>query len=138
MLQKPDHNLLRNNRVREIRILVLDDDQFIRKVLEGIFREKYQFLAVPTIAEFSQVVKNFDPDIVLVDVVLPDGNGIDVCRQLRDQTKYEQLFILMMTSFEDIGSIEAAYRAGANDYIRKPFIPFEIASKIHHISRTIT
>jgi CheY-like chemotaxis protein len=137
VLERPDHKLIQKTRVREIRILALDDDPFIRKILEGIFREFYRFKAAASVTEFHQTVKSFDPDIVLIDVILPDGNGIDVCRWLREQARYEQLFILMLTSFEDIESIEAAYRAGANDYIRKPFIPFEISSKIHHISRTI-
>jgi len=128
---------MRKYRSTTIRILVLDDDRLIRKVLQGIFTEQYEFLAVPTVHDFVQSVNDFCPDIVMIDVNLPDGNGIDVCRNLRSQIQYEQLFILIMTSFDDVNSIEAAYRAGANDYIRKPFIPFEIASKIHHISRTI-
>lgn len=137
LLQKPDHNLLRKYRTGTIRILVLDDDLMIRKILQGIFRDQYEFSAVSTVGEFVHAVNKFNPDIVMIDVILPDGNGIDVCRELRSQIRYEQLFILIMTSFEDVNSIEAAYRAGANDYIRKPFIPFEISSKIHHISRTV-
>jgi serine phosphatase RsbU (regulator of sigma subunit)/DNA-binding response OmpR family regulator len=137
LLQRLDHNLARETRLKEIKILALDDDLFIHRMLRSIFHDNYRFKVVATVAEFNENVSSFDPDIVLIDVVLPDGNGIEVCRWLREQAKYEQLFILMLTSFEDVQSIESAYRAGANDYIRKPFIPFEISSKIHQISRII-
>ena len=127
----------RHYKDRPVKVIALDDDKLIRKILLGMFRDKYDFTVVGTVSEFKKAVTEKNPDVVLIDVILPDGNGIDVCKWLREHTRYEQLFILIITSFEDVASIESAYRAGANDYIRKPFIPFEVMSKIHHISRTL-
>jgi CheY-like chemotaxis protein len=122
---------------RKIKILALDDDVFIRKVLEGIFKNEYDFKVVGSAKEFEDEIVSFVPDIVLIDVILPDGNGIEICARLRAQEQYGKLYILILTSFDDAASIESAYSAGANDYIRKPFIPFEIVSKMNHIAKTI-
>ena len=132
-----DRNLLRKSFRGDIKILVVDDDSLIRRILADLFKSNYVFKAVSSAKEFREAIDEFQPDIVLVDVVLPDGNGIDLCSWLRERPEYEQLFILILTSFDDNKSIEAAYRAGASDYIRKPFIPFEISSKIFHLSHTI-
>lgn len=120
-----------------IKILAVDDDILMRKVLEEIFRNKYVLYVSPTAQDFYEKIKIFKPDIVLIDVILPDGNGIDICRKIRSERDNEKLFILMFTSFEDSKSIEAAYNAGANDYIRKPFIPYEVTSKVSQIAKTI-
>jgi serine phosphatase RsbU (regulator of sigma subunit)/DNA-binding response OmpR family regulator len=120
-----------------IKILAVDDDLLIRKVLENIFKDKYSLYISSTAMDFFEKLKIYKPDIVLIDVVLPDGNGIDICRKLRSEKEYDKLCILMLTSFEDRKSIEAAYNAGTNDYIRKPFIPYEVTSKVALIAKTI-
>ena len=137
MLSSSDRNLLRKSFRGDIKIHVVDDDSLIRRILADLFKTNYIFKAVSSAKDFRESIDSFQPDIVLIDVVLPDGNGIELCSWLRSRPEYEQLFILILTSFDDMASIEAAYKAGASDYIRKPFIPFEISSKIFHLSRTI-
>jgi serine phosphatase RsbU (regulator of sigma subunit)/DNA-binding NarL/FixJ family response regulator len=136
-MSRADKIRIEGNRFRKTKILALDDDIFIRKVLEGIFKDDYTFKVVGSAKDFDDAIVPFAPDIVLIDVVLPDGNGIDICAKLRAQSNNDKLYILILTSFDDAASIESAYSAGANDYIRKPFIPFEIVSKIGHIAKTI-
>ncbi len=122
---------------QEIKILVLDDDKVILHILEELFKDVYFFKSAETIKDFKNEIADFMPDIALIDVQLPDGNGIDLCRELRSQKEYAHLNIIIVTSREDNKSIRAAYTAGANDYIRKPFISFEIYSKISQIAKAI-
>lgn len=121
----------------KINLLVLDDDQFVRRVLADLFRNEYHVRCVATAAEFREECARGIPDVALIDVILPDGNGIDICHELRGNNDFKHTFIIIMTSFEDTASIENAYRYGANDYIRKPFIPFEIASKVALVAKNI-
>ncbi|TAL33827.1 MAG: fused response regulator/phosphatase [Spirochaetes bacterium] len=113
-----------------LRVLALEDDRLVRRILEDTLREECEFLAVATYAAFQDVLVRFNPDIVLLDVLLPDGDGFEICRALRMNHQYEKLFILMLTAADEKDSIERGYASGANDYIRKPFIPYEVKSKI--------
>jgi CheY-like chemotaxis protein len=123
--------------VDRTRILVLDDDLFMRRILYDIFHTDYDIKCLPTIKEFKDALYDFMPDLTLIDVNLPDGNGIDLIPEIRKHPKLKNIFILVLTASEDISSIERAYTSGANDYIRKPFIPFEISSKISLIAQSI-
>jgi serine phosphatase RsbU (regulator of sigma subunit)/DNA-binding response OmpR family regulator len=125
------------NTPRIVKVLAVDDDALIRKVLGDIFGETYLFKAVGSAQTFMNELFVFNPDVVLVDVILPDGNGIDLCSKIRLNDDFKNIHIIILTSFEDSKSIEAAYSAGANDYIRKPFIPFEIISKLNYISKSL-
>jgi serine phosphatase RsbU (regulator of sigma subunit)/CheY-like chemotaxis protein len=122
---------------RIVKVLAVDDDAFVRKVLGDIFGGTYLFKAVSSAQTFMSELLAYNPDVVLIDVVLPDGNGIEICSKIRSNDELKHIHIIILTSFEDSKSIEAAYTAGANDYIRKPFIPFEIISKLNHISKSI-
>jgi serine phosphatase RsbU (regulator of sigma subunit)/DNA-binding response OmpR family regulator len=120
-----------------IKILAVDDDSFMRKVLEDIFKDTYILYVCSTALDFFEKLSIFKPDVLLIDVVLPDGNGIDICRRIRSEKANDKIFILIVTSFEDSRSIEEAYDAGANDYIRKPFLPYEVISKVNQLAKTI-
>ena len=121
----------------KIKIFVIDDDPFVVRVLFDLFSEDYCIESAGSVADFFRNIEDFTPEIILIDVVLPDGNGIDICRDLRKQKKYSETFIIMLTASYDSKDIESAYSFGANDYIRKPFIPFEISSKISLVSKKI-
>jgi phosphoserine phosphatase RsbU/P len=125
------------NTHRTVKVLAVDDDALVRKVLGDIFGKTYEFKAVSTAHDFMSELFSYNPDVVLIDVILPDGNGIDICSKIRSNDDYKHIHIIILTSFEDSKSIEAAYTAGASDYIRKPFIPFEIISKLNYISKSL-
>lgn len=116
-------------------VLALDDDKFIRAVLNDIFDKDFQFYAAGNIKEFNNALKNTTPDIILLDVEMPDICGLTVCSQLR-QKGYDS-FIIIMSANDDEKTIIQAYQKGADDYIRKPFLPFEMKEKINLISKNI-
>ncbi|HSV98017.1 MAG TPA: SpoIIE family protein phosphatase [Spirochaetota bacterium] len=121
-----------------LKVLALDDDGLVRRVLADLLAEEHEFRAVATCAEFNEVVVGFNPDVLLLDLVLPDGDGLEICRELRKNGQFEKLFILMLTASHQKQYIEQGYAAGANDYIRKPFVPFEVKSKVQNCKKIIT
>ena len=114
----------------KLKILILDDDSFIRRALSEILSRRYEILLARNYAEFKDVIAVFKPHILFLDLNLPDSHGIDICRNLRRGGEYADLFILILTGSTEENIIEEGYAAGADDFIRKPFIPYEIKSKI--------
>ena len=102
------------------RILVADDDNLFRSVLleqltlEGAKKIK----EVATVSDLTKQIDNFAPDLVLLDVQLPDGDGFEICERLR-QSGFDKP-ILLLTSQDDKNHIAKSLKAGANDYIAKP------------------
>ena len=101
------------------RILIIDDDDYLRKVL--ISQLKHEGVrGLEEAAKSSEAfdkVDQFKPDLILLDIQLPDGNGFDICKELRE-TGFEKP-IIMLTSQQDETDIIKGLDTGANDYIAK-------------------
>ncbi|HEU4683174.1 MAG TPA: response regulator [Nitrospira sp.] len=69
-------------------------------------------------------------DIVLMDLLMPDMDGLEACRKIRDDERFEHLPVIIVTAKTDPCDIKAAYTAGATDYIRKPVIPAELVARV--------
>ncbi len=112
------------------RILMIDDDHHLRSVLSSQLRnEGVEFLAEATKAsEAIDKVNKFQPDLVLLDIELPDGNGFDVCQRLRAHG-FEKP-IIMLTSKQDETDIIKVLNKGANDYIAKPMRFGELLARV--------
>lgn len=112
-----------------IRILVLEDDEYIRSGLCTLLSNQgYEVEGVGTVAAFFQSVKSQpDRDMYLIDVMLPDGNGFEVCSELR---KTSQAAIIFLTSCDDEDSIIKGLDLGADDYVTKPFRVAELMSRV--------
>jgi len=123
---------LENNKV-----LVIDDDRFIVKVISDCL-EKEGFV-VNVAYDFNSgmdKIYNNAPDIILLDVVLPEMNGVEICRLLRNDTRTSHVPIIMLTSKVNIEDKVAGLDAGADDYITKPFECLELIARIKsHIRR---
>lgn len=111
------------------RILVLEDDDYIREGLCTVLSEHgHEVEGVGTVkAFFENVDKEMQIDMYLVDVMLPDGNGFDVCKRLRE---ISQAVIIFLTSCDDEASIIKGLDLGADDYVTKPFRVAELLSRI--------
>lgn len=111
-------------------ILAVDDDSTMRMVLKQLLDIKYDLHLTKTVAEFKTQLYGIAPDIFLLDINLPDGDGIDLCRFLRKDDRYQESIIMLITGSNKTATIEKGYDAGANDFIRKPLVACEITSKI--------
>lgn len=125
------------NIVKKPKILVLDDDPVARKYIHMTLADDGDIILTEDVRNFFEMLDKGIPDIFLLDVNLPDGNGIDLCRDLRNNSLFQDSFIIILTTKNDRESIEKAYSAGADEYIRKPFISFELVSKIRIIQHII-
>ncbi len=117
------------------RILALDDDPVAREYIKMTLSDYYIIEYAADIASARITLENFHPSILLLDVNLPDGNGIDLCRELKSNMAYRDCFFVIMTAKTDEDTLKEAYTNGADDYFRKPFNQFELKSKIKIIKR---
>lgn len=118
-------------------IAALDDDPVIRKYIALALENEGEILFASTISELRSIVSSKKPDIFLLDINLPDGNGISLCTELKKDPRYTDSFFIILTSQTDQNRIEEAYSGGADEFIRKPFIHFELLSKIRIMNHII-
>ncbi|SDM29171.1 diguanylate cyclase domain-containing protein [Halarsenatibacter silvermanii] len=120
-----------------VNILIVDDAREIRKLLE-----KYLQLAGYENIDFASgceelftAIKDYDLeegelDLILLDIVLPDGNGVEICRQLKMEPHFKDIPIIMVTGRDDGDTLKEAFSAGAMDYIKKPISRVELLARV--------
>jgi two-component system KDP operon response regulator KdpE len=117
----------------EPRVLVCDDEPQIVRALKVVLREAgFAVDAAATASEALDAAAVRPPDAAVIDLMLPDGDGIDVCRQLRS---WSGMPILVLSAIGDEDQKVAALEAGADDYVTKPFGPRELVARLHAVMR---
>ncbi|MCA9989927.1 MAG: response regulator transcription factor [Ardenticatenaceae bacterium] len=117
------------------RILVVEDEERIRVFLQrGLGFEGYEVETAPDGKKALEMALNRPPDLVLLDIMLPEMSGIEVCRRLRENGQTE-LPILMLTAKEGIEDRVAGLDAGADDYLVKPFSFEELLARVRALLR---
>ncbi|HWR30472.1 MAG TPA: ATP-binding protein, partial [Negativicutes bacterium] len=113
-------------------ILAVDDDLINLQVIVNIFeRKNYSILTATTgVAALKTVGENANVDIVLLDVMMRDMTGYEVCRQLREQYSLFELPILLITARSLPDDVAAGFAAGANDFVVKPFNADELRARV--------
>ncbi|MEO9256237.1 MAG: response regulator transcription factor [Tepidiformaceae bacterium] len=118
---------------RTIRILVVDDSPEILSIVQrGLQRRGYDVL---TASDGESALKAFSreiPDLVILDLLLPDTDGIDLCYQLQE---IAEIPVIMLTSRDGVSDRVEGLRAGADDYVVKPFAMEELAARIEAVLR---
>lgn len=112
-------------------ILVVDDEELIQELLRfNLEKEGYQVLTAFDGAQALNVIEESRPDLVLLDIMLPGMNGLEVCNQLRLNPKFRDLPVIMLTAKgEEIDKV-VGLEIGADDYLTKPFSPRELLARI--------
>ncbi|MBE9108696.1 response regulator [Nodosilinea sp. LEGE 07298] len=117
-----------------MRILLVEDDESITKVLEKGFAVEHYAVDVASDGHMGwQLVKAFDYDLIVLDVVLPKLDGIKFCQKLRDNAY--QMPVLMVTALDSSSRKIAGLNAGADDYITKPFELDELLARVRVLLR---
>ncbi len=121
------------------RILVADDSITIQKVVELTFsKEDFQIIRALNGVEALAKAKESKPDIILLDIFMPEKNGYEVCESLRKDPQLKEVpIIFLVAAFEEFDK-ERSLRAGANDYVTKPFDSKQLIAKVkqHLFART--
>lgn len=118
------------------RLLVVEDDDDLREVLvESLRREGYEVLTAADGERALEVVDQEQPDLVCLDVMMPGLDGIEVCRRLRADPRFEDLPILMLTAKADEADAVLGLGVGADDYVTKPARPKELQARVRALLR---
>lgn len=110
------------------KILVVDDDPAINEMLTIVLdAEGFQTESVTDGAEAVPAFRAYNPDLILLDLMLPNVNGVDICREVRKESSVP---IVMLTAKTDTVDVVLGLESGADDYITKPFKPKELVARI--------
>ena len=111
------------------RVLVVDDERQILRALRVILSDAgFEVVTAQTAQEALDAAALRAPDAAIVDLILPDGNGIDVCRSIRE---WSQMPILVLSAVGEETEKIRALDAGADDYVTKPFAPGELIARLN-------
>ena len=116
------------------RILIADDNQANRELLDAYLSAldcEIDF-AVDGQNTLDKVV-SFNPDLILLDVMMPKFNGFEVCEQIKSATATTGIMVLMVTALNERGDIERAVRAGTDDFLSKPVNQVELLKRVENM-----
>lgn len=119
-----------------LRLLVVDDHEVVREGLVALLsrREEFQVVAeAGTVAEAIAAARRFEPDLVVMDVRLPDGSGIEACRDIR--AEFPAMRIVMLTSYPDEEAVLSAILAGASGYLLKQIRGRDLVTALETVGR---
>ena len=111
------------------RILVVDDDRDILKVLKANLElHDYEVDIADTWAKAQEIISARQPDLIILDIMLPDGDGIEICQQMTKD--FPKIPIIMLTAKDKISDKVIGLESGAEDYVVKPFETLELLARI--------
>lgn len=109
------------------KILVVDDDPAVRNLIQRFLSKQYQMESAADGKTAMTLFEQFNPDLVILDVNLPDANGYNLCQEMQSRTG---VFVLMLTSRGDEADKITGFSKGADDYITKPFSLKELGVRV--------
>jgi two-component system alkaline phosphatase synthesis response regulator PhoP len=120
------------------KILIADDEPDILEILSyNLTKEGYETITAKNGDEAIQKAKLFKPDLIMLDVMMPNKNGMEVCKLLRTQPAYQHTLIIFLTALSDEVSHINGLAYGADDFISKPVSPKILVSKVNALFRRI-
>jgi two-component system phosphate regulon response regulator PhoB len=118
------------------RVLIVDDDpDILRLVSYNMGQAGFEVIAASTGRKALEIAQKQHPDLIILDVMLPDVDGMEVCRTLRQQYPSRRIPIIMLTARGDEIDRVVGFELGADDYVAKPFSPRELVLRVKSILR---
>jgi DNA-binding response OmpR family regulator len=113
------------------KILIIDDDVQTTKLLESIVAlNGHKAASVNNSMDAVEVAHSITPDLILLDIMMPGINGIELCKIFQSTSELKHIPIIIVSALDDIGSKRDAANAGAKDFLTKPVLPKVLANKI--------
>ena len=115
-------------------ILVIEDEPDIRKNLEyNLAREGFKVSAVGSLSDANEILKSNVFSLILLDLMLPDGSGLDLCKKIKGNPETESIPIIILTAKDDEVDRVVGFELGADDYVTKPFSVRELILRVKAI-----
>lgn len=112
-------------------VLIVDDEEDIREVMQyNLRREGYAVTAAATGEQALELLRRSKPDVVLLDLMLPGVDGLDICRRIKSAPETAHITVIMLTARAEEADMVTGLELGADDYITKPFSPRVVAARI--------
>lgn len=118
------------------RILIVDDEEDVRTVLRATLSDDYEIVEAHDGLDALEKVDRYEPDFVLMDVMMPLMNGFDACAAIRKSEKFGSLPVMFLSALSGKEDMKKGYGAGANLYLTKPFEPSRLLKNIEVFFRT--
>ncbi len=117
-----------------MKILVIEDEPDIRRNLEyNISREGFNVITAGSLSEAEELVNSNSLSLILLDLMLPDGSGLDLCKKFKSNSKTDSIPIIILTAKDDEVDKVVGFELGADDYVTKPFSVRELVLRIKAI-----
>lgn len=119
-------------------ILVVEDELPILELVQyNLQKEGFTVLIAETGSQALELARTEKPDLILLDLMLPDMGGFDICRVLRNDSSTAHIPIIMVTAKSSDADIVSGLELGADDYITKPFSPKVLVARVHSVLRRV-
>jgi two-component system alkaline phosphatase synthesis response regulator PhoP len=120
-------------------ILIADDEPDILEIIRyNLEKEGYEVFTAKDGNEAIEKAKEFYPDLIILDIMMPRKNGVEVCQILRTQPSFQDTLIIFLTAMSDESSQIKGLETGADDYISKPISPKVLVSRVNALFRRVT
>lgn len=120
---------------KRYRLLLIDDDESLNRLLVDYFpRFGHELLTATSVKAGKRILRTSDPDLLILDVMLPDADGLELCRSLRLES---DIPIVMLTARADVPDRVLGLQYGADDYVPKPFEPRELVARVENVMRRV-
>ena len=119
-----------------MKVMVVEDEGDIREILKNLLEEEgFQVVALDNGLNLMEELQFNNPDLLLLDQILPGKTGVEAVREVRASTQFGRLPIIMVTGLSGEEDKVTALELGADDYVTKPFYPKELAARIKALAR---
>jgi two-component system, OmpR family, alkaline phosphatase synthesis response regulator PhoP len=116
------------------RILIADDNPTNVELLEAYLSNRDCEIGIAVDGRDTlEKVAQFQPDLILLDIMMPKLSGFEVCRQLKDDPATKGIMVLMVTALNELGDIERAVNAGCDDFLSKPVNKLELLKRVENM-----
>lgn len=118
------------------RILIADDNEQNRELLDAYLAdEDFEILMAADGQETLEMVDANEPDLILLDIMMPRMSGYEVCEKLKADTEKRKIPVLMVTALNEMGDIEKAVNSGCDDFLTKPVNQLELKTRVRSLLR---
>lgn len=108
------------------KILIVEDNELNITILNGILNSSYELSIARSAEDVFKILEYETPDLFLLDIIMKNKSGIELCKELRTDEEYANVPVVFMTAVQDQNVYDAAFKAGADSFITKPFKSAEL------------